>query len=170
MELIVNLENGLLPDRFGKYAPAEDLEGGRLSRRSFGFVLNCVPYGTRAIAWILLDWDSVPVCGFPWIHWCGVLSDIDDVGEVLVPENASRAGYLGMREGYNSSRGADGANETGYVGPCPPDKTHGYTLRVVALDADPELPTDRPFWANELVNAARGHVLGETALVLPSRA
>lgn len=170
MDLVVHLdENGLLPDRFGKYCAPEDREGGHMSRRSFPFVLNCVPYGTRALAWVFLDWDSVPVCGFPWIHWCGYLADVDDVGEVMLREDASRLGYAGMVEGHNSERLPDGSFGCGYVGPCPPDRDHTYTLHVVALDAVPELPAGRAFWANELVAACRGHVLGEAVAQLPSR-
>lgn len=171
MELIVHLDDeGLLPDRFGKFCDPQDCDGERLCRRSFPFTLDCVPFGTHAVAWVLLDWDSVPVCGFPWIHWCGVLDDIDDVGEVSVPEDASRRGLAGMREGHSSLRHADGSFGVGYVGPCPPDKTHAYTLHVVALDVVPELPEGRAFWANELVAACKGHVLSEATIDLPSRA
>lgn len=170
MELFVKMdENGLLPDRFGKYSAPEDRDGERLSRRSFPFALSDVPSGTRALAWVFLDWDSTPVCGFPWIHWCAWLGGVDGAGEVTVPEDASRCGFAGMHEGHNSLKLADGGFGVGYVGPCPPDKTHNYTLHVVALDAAPDLPEGQPFWANELVNASRGHVLAEAMLPLPSR-
>ena len=170
MELHVQLDGeGFLPDKFGKFCAPADRDGERLCRRSFPLSLTGLPQGTQAVAWVLLDWDSVPVCGFPWIHWCGVLSVAAAAAEVSVPEDASRRGVEGLREGHSSLRHADGSFGVGYVGPCPPDKTHAYTLHAVALDAAPELPEGRAFWANELVGACKGHVLAEAAVDLPSR-
>lgn len=159
-------EQGMLPDAYGKYCDRADLKG-HLCGRSFPFQVTDVPAGTRALAWVMLDWDSVPVCAFPWIHWCAQLEVAEGAQTVDVPEDASRAGLPGLTQGYTSSAKSDPAEATGYVGPCPPDRDHVYTLHVVALD-EACAPAE-PFWANQLVGAARGHVLAEATVQLPSR-
>jgi hypothetical protein len=155
-----------LPDAYGKYADEADKVGGSCVR-SFPFEVEELPEGTRALAWIFMDWDSIPVCGFPWIHWCAQLSVAEGAASVEVPDDASRAGLAGLTQGYNSSAKLERDTPAGYVGPCPPNGDHIYTLRVVALDEPLDLT--EPYWANELVNAAREHVLEEISIDLPSR-
>lgn len=171
MKIEVALENGMLADRFGKYAPAQDRGGHGVSKRSFPFVVSDVPQGARALAWVFYDWDSVPVCGLPWIHWDAWLGFADGAvpARVEIPEDASRQGLAGLHEGRTSGRDAKGAFGVGYEGPCPPDKDHVYTLHVVALDAEPA-GLEAPFWANELVAACRGHIVDGAKALLPSRA
>lgn len=167
MDLTVALDaQGMLPDAYGKHCDRSDLKG-HLCGRSFPFEVGDIPAGTRALAWVMLDWDSTPVCGFPWIHWCAQLAVEEGIETVAVPEDASRAGIAGLMQGYTSSAKSDPAEAVGYVGPCPPDRDHVYTLHVVALDEPCALP--EPFWANQLVGAARGHVLAEATVQLPSR-
>ncbi len=158
-------ENGFLPDLYGKYAPADATIDGDPCV-SFPITVADVPEGAQALALTLVDWDSVPVCGFPWIHWCA--TDIPVVG--LVPENASQSGALPMTQGSNSHAATsdDPALTQRYTGPCPPDKTHDYTLRVFALDAP--LGLEEGYYLNEFRHAVKGHVLGSARLELPSRA
>ncbi len=189
MKVHVGLDGGYLADRFGKYASAADKDGGHASRRSFPFEVDDVPEDAQALAWLLLDWDSIPVCGLPWVHWCAWLDDGRDMDDdmapglrdsagpvggaesesVAVPEDASRQGVEGLHQGRTSGKGARGVFGVGYEGPCPPDKDHVYTLYVAALDEAPQ-GLDEPFWANELVAACRGHILALAKAELPSRA
>ena len=90
MRIFVGLDNGLLPDRFGKHAPeAYQLDGHPV--RSFPIEIADVPEGARTLALTFLDYDAVPVGGFCWIHWlaCDIAPDT-----TLVPENASASGEL----------------------------------------------------------------------------
>ena len=87
---------------------------------------------------------------------------------LLFVDDVSRAGQPGLFQGYNSAAKRSPEFGVGYEGPCPPDADHVYTMHVVALDCEPQLPA--PFWANQLVAAARGHVLAEAVALLPSRA
>lgn len=167
MQVHVTLDaNGMLPDAYGKFCDPADAPG-HLCARSFPFEVSGIPAGTQALAWVFLDWDSTPVCGFPWIHWCAQLSGVAGQDAVSVPEDASRAGMPGLDQGFTSAAKSEPASATGYVGPCPPDRDHVYTLHVVALDEACAL--EAPFWANQLVGAARGHILAEAAAQLPSR-
>lgn len=81
-------EKGMLPDRFGKYSSPELRRDGN-NICSFPIEVSGVPEGTKSLALSLVDYDSIPVCGFAWIHWaaCGVSPDT-----VLIPENASHSG------------------------------------------------------------------------------
>ncbi|PWZ67469.1 YbhB/YbcL family Raf kinase inhibitor-like protein, partial [Staphylococcus pseudintermedius] len=37
--------------------------------KSFPFEVTELPEGTKYLAWSLIDYDAIPVCGFAWIHW-----------------------------------------------------------------------------------------------------
>lgn len=159
--------NGMLADAYGKYAQPQD-QAGRLSRRSFPFEVSEIPASARALAVLFFDWDSVPVCGFPWIHWCCTVDLGQGATSFAMPDDASRTGLAGMVQGYNSAAKNEPDVAVGYVGPCPPDKDHVYSLRVYALDYVPQL--EGPFWANEMIAATRGHMVGHTQVEIPSRA
>lgn len=170
MRVSVELENGLLADRFGKYAPGEFmLEGHPI--RSFPIEIDDVPEGAQSLALTFLDWDAIPVGGFCWIHWiaCDFPPDVR-----LVPENASAEGSVPCVQGSNSDFSPFAGGHVDpqvihrYVGPQPPDATHVYTLTVYALDC--KLGLSEGFYLNELRRAVRGHVLAEAAVELPSRA
>ena len=138
MRIFVGLDNGLLPDRFGKHAPeAYQLDGHPV--RSFPIEIADVPEGARSLALTFLDYDAVPVGGFCWIHWlaCDIAPDT-----TLVPENASASGELACVQGSNSDWSPLAGSHTDpriihrYAGPYPPDKAHDYTLTVYALDCE----------------------------------
>lgn len=169
MQLSVPLTAGLLPDQFGKYAGSADLHAGK-PKRSFPITIEAAPAGTQSLALTLVDFDAVPVSGFPWIHWCAANIPGDTV---LIPEDASRSGVLPMVQGRNSNAGgmvraSDPLVAQGYVGPQPPDQTHAYTLTVYALDTT--LALDNGFWLNALRHAMAGHVLAKASLDINSRA
>ena len=87
MRIQMELDRGYLPDAYGKYAAPEDCYDWSC-RRSFPFTVEGVPYGTRALAVFFIDWDSVPVCGFPWIHWCAYVNG-DFEGDIEFPDDLS---------------------------------------------------------------------------------
>ena len=170
MEISVPLENGLLPDRYGKYAPDDaKLDGHPVV--SFPIEIADVPPETQSLALVFVDFDSIPVAGFCWIHW--LAANIPPAC-ALIPDDASRTGAVRMVQGASSniSRfvGAphDAAHCFSYTGPYPPDKDHVYTLTVYALDT--ELDLDEGYFLNEFRRAIAGHVLDRARLELPSRA
>ncbi len=165
MQIDMTLENGLLPDAYGKYADPADCHGWSC-RRSFPFTVTDIPTDAQAVALVFMDWDSTPVCGFPWIHWCAYANGPFD-GSLTFADDASRAESRFFMQGYNSAAQSEPERGTGYVGPCPPDADHIYTLHVVALDR--ALDVAEPFWANELIAASRGHVLAEARIDMIGR-
>ncbi len=168
MNISVPLENGYLPDRFGKYSEERLRKDGN-NINSFPVRIEGVPSAAKSLALAFVDYDSIPVCGFQWVHWTAC--DISPrAGEI--PEGASHGGGFSFVQGSNSctSRAAETSEDVicGYIGPCPPDKDHVYTLRVYALDC--ELGLQLGFFYNELHWAMRGHVLETTELNIRSRA
>lgn len=170
VQIRVELEGGLLPDRFGKYASSEyQLDNHPI--RSFPIEVTDVPQDAQSLALTFLDWDAIPVGGFCWIHWiaCNFAPDT-----ALIPENASASGEISCIQGSNSdwSPLAGGLQDPRiihrYAGPYPPDKTHVYTLTLYALDTTLDL--QEGFYLNELRRAMQDHVLAEATFEMPSRA
>ena len=167
MNISVPLENGYLPDEFGKYSDAALRRCGNCVT-SFPIRIEGVPTEAETLALAFIDYDSTPVCGFTWIHWiaCNIDPSINEI-----PKNASREGFQFI-QGSNSC--VSRADETdadviaGYIGPCPPDKDHTYTLTVYALDCSLDLPEG--FFANELHWAMKDHVIAQSSIDILSRA
>lgn len=166
MKVSVPLTNGFLPDKYAKYAPNDAKENGQ-PIVSFPVHFSDVPSNTRSLALIMIDHDSIPVCGFTWIHW--VVANIP-TNMADLPEDASRNLKDQLVQGKNSlaSQFVNGQPNTGYTGPTPPDKDHDYTLVAYALDE--MLPLKQGFWLNEFLHASEGHVLTKQKIIVPSRA
>lgn len=170
MQINVTLENGRLPDLYGKFAPANAMYGG-YPVVSFPIDITDAPAGTKAFALTLIDDDAVPMSGFSWIHW--IAANIPAT-LTTIPADASRELADQMVQGANSTISkfvgeTDPTITHRYTGPQPPDQAHVYTLTVMALDA--ELPLlDGQFYLNDLRHVAAGHVLAEASVGLPSRA
>lgn len=167
MQISVPLNNGFLPDEYGKYASASDMLADH-PIKSFPIKISAVPAGTKSFALAFVDFDSTPVCGFTWIHW---LAANLPVSMSSIPANASRELASQFVQGNNSNAGAlvngDTQISRGYVGPQPPDKNHDYTLTVYALDT--MLPLKDGYWLNEFLHAVNGHVLAKAKMTIPSR-
>lgn len=170
MKVSVPTSNGLLLDKYGKYAAKDEIYNGNPAV-SFPIEIKEVPAKAKSLALTLVDFDSVPVCGFAWIHWTAI--NIPAAASVTIPEDASRKGGITMIQGNNSAAGPlvgqkDPLTTRHYVGPTPPDKTHDYWLTIYALDTQLDLPEG--FWLNEFYHAAKGHILEKQRLSIPSRA
>ncbi|CAJ1188914.1 PEBP family protein [Companilactobacillus paralimentarius DSM 13238 = JCM 10415] len=168
MDVNVSLPNNLLPDKYGKHAAPEDIKNGK-PLISFPIQLSNLPADTKTIALTFTDPDSIPVCGFEWIHW--TMANIPN-SQLEIPENFSRLAQSPIVQGKNSTASPlfDGPKDlaTGYNGPYPPDQTHDYILKVFALDDN--LNLENGFWMNELLHQMDGHILDQAQITIPSRA
>jgi len=112
------------------------------------------PQGTRAFALIVDDPDA-PMG--TWVHW--VLYDLP--AETLqLPEGVPTKETLssGAKQGTNDFR------RVGYGGPCPPPgPAHRYFFKLYALDQMTGLKSRAT--KEQLLDAIKGHVLGETQLI-----
>ncbi|USS89257.1 YbhB/YbcL family Raf kinase inhibitor-like protein [Fructilactobacillus cliffordii] len=168
MKINVPLQAGFLPDQFTKHADASD----KIDQHpvvSFPIEFQDVPENAASLALTLIDPDSIPVCGFAYIHW--VAANLDSSLTEL-PTDASQSGKIPMTLGNNSLAGGllhvtDEQLNRHYIGPTPPDQPHDYHLTVFALDQKLDLPDG--FWLNQLEKKMTGHVLAQATTVLPVR-
>ena len=87
-----------------------------------------------------------------WVHW--VMYNIP--GTVTSLEEKKSAEQIKAIDGLNSWE------EKGYNGPCPPGGTHKYNFKLYALDTT--LTAKEGMTKDELLEAMKGHILGETTL------
>ncbi|HEY7220969.1 MAG TPA: YbhB/YbcL family Raf kinase inhibitor-like protein [Candidatus Binatia bacterium] len=112
------------------------------------------PPGATAFALIVDDPDAP---GGTWVHW--VIYDLPASATGL-PETAPNTETLesGAKQGLNDFR------KVGYGGPCPPPgPAHRYFFRLYALDAPTGLKPRA--MKQRLLDAVKGHVLGEAELI-----
>ncbi|GBG96805.1 YbhB/YbcL family Raf kinase inhibitor-like protein [Lactococcus termiticola] len=134
-DIHLDLASGYLPDQYGKHAPESAKYKGQ-PVVSFPIRLTGLPKDASFVALSLVDYDAVPVAGFPWIHW--LVANIPVVnGRVDLPEDYSRLAE-DIVQGQNSNASffvgeKDKAISQRYVGPTPPDKAHRYRLVVTAF-------------------------------------
>ena len=167
MKVDVPLEKGFLPDKYGFKAPAEfQLDGHPIV--SFPLVIQNAPLQTETFALRLIDYDAIPVCGFPWIHWTAANIPVE---LNHLPEDASQELH-NFIQGKNSAAGSlingKAAITECYIGPHPPKGVHNYTLTVYALDT--KLPLHNGYWFNELREAMKEHILATAEIELPYEA
>ncbi|AXQ78594.1 YbhB/YbcL family Raf kinase inhibitor-like protein [Streptococcus chenjunshii] len=157
MKIITEFVNHVLPDHYSKHTDELVLGNAVVS---FPFEVQDVPDGAKTLAWTFVDYDSIPVCGFAYIHWCAANVPAN---KTSIEADFSRLDVQHLH-GKNSLvskfLSTDfSAIENGYIGPYPPDKDHSYTLTVYALDG--ALDLENGFYMNELLHAIEGHVLAE---------
>lgn len=157
-----SIKNGFLEDRFGHRG--NEIYKNTMPTRSFHLSWEDLPKSTQSIAVVFIDYDAIPVCGFPWIHWS--IANVDPNAELH--ENESVEGDL--LEGVSSWASRFLPDElklsheeaTAFGGCAPPDKPHEYSIEVYALDT--LLDLKKGFYLNELMHKMKGHVLAKATL------
>ena len=112
-----------------------------------------VPSGARSLMLICDDPDAP---GKTWVHW--VYYDIPATASSL-PQNVGSE----RRPAAGGVQGSNDFRKIGYGGPCPPGGTHHYTFRLYALDV--LLNLEPGATKQQVLSAAKGHVLAEAALM-----
>lgn len=130
------------------------------------------PKNTQSFAITVIDNDTVPIIGFPWIHW--IVANIPSYITSL-PSNASRHYANHMCQGVNSF--ADDylihlaeltpfkvpkSKASCYGGFVPINFPHTYTITVYALDTI--LDISEGYTYNELFNSMQEHIIGSGTL------
>lgn len=90
MKISIPEENGFLPEKYAKHS---DVKINGKPVVSFPITVEDVPENAETLAVVFVDFDSIPVCGFAWIHWtaANIPANVSEI-----PENASQDGALGM--------------------------------------------------------------------------
>ena len=126
------------------------------------FAWDGVPEGTKEFALICDDPDARSKN--PWVHWViyGIGAEVRALPESLKSGVGELSAPIAARQGENFF---DEGNTVGYRGPMPPPGrgTHHYHFKLYALDKQLDLPpgATKP----QLLEAMKGHVLGETRLI-----
>ena len=100
MKITVPFLDNILPKKFGKEADVNDVIKGN-PVRSFPFEISDLPMGTKYVAITFIDYDAVPVCSFPWIHWLVVDIEVEN-NKLVIPENYSLDYKENIKQGKNS--------------------------------------------------------------------
>ena len=121
------------------------------------------PAGTKQFALVYDDPDVA--FGNPpqsFVHW--VVYNIPATAKGLPGDLPMDAVLTAPADIAGTIQGLSGFKRTGYRGPAPPPgKPHHYTWTVYALDA--ELKLDQGLNRNQLMEAMKGHIIGQGALV-----
>jgi len=112
-----------------------------------------LPEGTQSLALIVDDPDA-PSGEF--VHW--VLYDLPPTLRGL-PEGVS----TDERPSQGGTNGKNGANVSGYTGPCPPSGAHRYFFRLYALDY--RLDASPGLSKSQLLQGMEGDVLAQGELM-----
>lgn len=160
------IKEGIIDPQYG--AASKD-KLGAMPLESIPLQWSGAPSTTKTYAITIVDNDTVPIMGFPWIHW--VVADIPS-DTTMLPANASttmtesiKQGVTSFADGYPLNlvtlKGFQVPREKAfhYGGMVPVNFPHKYTMTVYALDT--ALNLENGFGLNDLYNAMEGHVVGE---------
>ena len=118
------------------------------------------PAATKQFA-LVMDDPDVPMAG-GFVHW--VVYKIPAAAKGLPAELPMDVVLAAPPEIAGTIQGLSGFRRAGYRGPAPPaGKPHHYTFTVFALDA--ELPLAEGLNRAQLMEAIKGHVIGQGSLV-----
>lgn len=114
--------------------------------------LSEIPEGARSLALIMEDPDvprNLREDGM-WDHWVvfNMPPDLAEIQEAAEPQGVGGVGTNG---------------QTGYLGPCPPDREHRYFFKLFALDTDLDLAEKST--KADVEEAMKGHILDEAVLM-----
>ncbi|MCM0582015.1 YbhB/YbcL family Raf kinase inhibitor-like protein [Weissella diestrammenae] len=164
MRVQVSLDSqGFIPDGYAKFAPESARMAG-MPVINFPVQITGIPKKTKTLAVALIDYDAVPVGGFPWIHWLAANLPVTDITANLA---ATTTVYTrGTNSMWRECKDQPELTQA-YIGPMPPDKVHDYSLTIFAVDQ--VLPLQNGFFLNDLRRALRDHVIEEVSVDLPAR-
>lgn len=117
------------------------------ANRSPALDVTDLPEGTQTVALIVDDPDA-PTAE-PFVHWLAWNVPASG-GTASLPEGGTPSGTV---------EGANGADGTGYTGPCPPREDGAHTYRFTAYAVDRSLPLEEGASRGALEDALSGHVL-----------
>jgi Raf kinase inhibitor-like YbhB/YbcL family protein len=112
-----------------------------------------VPNGAKSLALIMEDPDA-PV-GL-WVHW--VLFNLPPETSGLPERTTEKELPPGTVQGINTGK------QTGYIGPCPPDREHRYYFRLFALETTLD-KLGPGATREELLLDMQGHILDSAELM-----
>ncbi len=169
MKINTEFKHNYIPYAYAAGANESDIINGN-PIKSFPFEVTELPKDTQYLAWSLIDYDAIPVCGFAWIHWSVANLKVSN-SNISVKEDFSRITTDGIQGKNSFTSGLLGedfsAIDKYYVGPTPPDKDHQYELTVYALKE--KLDLDNGFYLNDFLKQVNKHKIDKTSVQLTGR-
>lgn len=174
-----------IPDIYAKAAP-QTHKVDDTPIVSFPFYIDDIDPRVRYLHWEMVDPDSIPVCGFEWIHWSvanlpidALMYDFNDSHALAIPEDFSRSIPAMIPETLQgrtsaASKLVQNTNPSAFMrynGPQPPDKDHEYVLNIWGAQKPLE-NLQEGFWLNEMLRELRksNDVIDYGTIVLTGRA
>lgn len=165
--MLVSADFTTVPDLYAKQAP-DDARVDGVPCISFPFYIDHLNPAVKYLHWEFSDPDSIPVCGFEWIHWTmanlpvdAIMFDPSDAHALQIPADFSRkvnAMIPEAAQGRNSQAsplyGQDQQNlqlVARYTGPQPPDQDHRYVLQIWGT-TKPIPDLEQGFWLNAMLH------------------
>jgi len=150
--------DGIIQDKYGKRGT--QFNKAKMATYSIPLKIEEAPEKTVSYVVVLDDKDSVPVCGFVWIHW--LVADLTR-NELKENESISATDFVqGATSWYARGGGLSALESSLYGGMAPPNEPHTYEIHVYALDT--KLNLKPGFFLNELYKAMDGHILDTATL------
>jgi len=116
--------------------------------------ISGVPKNTKSLA-LLIDDPDAPMGVFT--HW--ILFNLPPNTKWLPQDfDSYRDRFRDAKEGRNDF------GKVGYKGPCPPNGTHRYRIRIFALDKILNLPSG--IKRNEFLKSIQGHIIDEDMIIV----
>ncbi|MDE5553545.1 MAG: YbhB/YbcL family Raf kinase inhibitor-like protein [Malacoplasma sp.] len=162
------LENGYIGDEFGQNSKDSSSYFNGKVVKSIHVGWKDVPLETKTLAIFCIDFDSIPVCGFPFLHWA--VANIDPSWNEL-KENASFELKDKLIQGQNSTcspffneeKKVKISEDTAlFIGCGPPDRDHTYTLNLYAVNKFLNLKNG--FFVNALIKELKGNIIDKATL------
>lgn len=159
MKVTVTLDkNGYLP---AVYTKLSNIKRENQPIVSFPINLSKIPKESASLAFTLIDYDAVPLTGFPFIHW--IATNVPVMSEIPVDFSRNYRGPQGQNSWMSRFYELDDSYfASHYAGPNPPKEPHYYTLTVFALSHD--LNLENKFFYNDLLTKLSGNVLEQTKI------
>lgn len=165
----------IIPDKYGCNINKNSLNHG-INQRSFPFSVIDIPTTSNYLSWSLIDYDTIPLIGFPWIHWLSANYPVNETN-LSIDSNFSKISTL--PQGRNSIdsiiqkvrhplwKHSEFYSDltTHYSGPRPMKGSHNYRLSVYATNKP--LKLQNGFRLNELLNQVDSIMISEANLNLP---
>lgn len=174
MKITTTFPQAKIPDQYGCNVPAKQQNHG-INQRSFPFKVTEIPTTAHYLSWTLIDYDTVPLIGFAWIHW--LLADYPLMGSDaaieanLSTQTTSSQGQNSLRSivtmvrhptWFLTQRGMPLA--THYAGPRPRGGQHELRLTVYATRVP--LRLEAGFTLNQLMHQVDEVLVEQTSLNL----
>lgn len=155
-----NIINNVLDSKFGGYTSTNNLINN-MPLKNFHLGWKIESSKSKYLHLVFVDYDAIPVCGKPWLHWLVANIDLSNTIEILESESINNKNLI---QGVNSLYPEFSKKDSSvYYGPFPPDKDHEYTLH--AYTTDTKLNLKNGYFYNEFYKEIKNHNIFEITTI-----